>query len=176
MTKLTLSLCLSGLLLGACSTPENRAVSDPADYGLFVATTNIFTNSTIIVQQEGQAPLAVKVNHLGNDVGYAMASLPPGRYRLMTYSPDGRNNFPITTDNGWFEVQASCFNYGGDYQFTQGDDGMPRYSNKTTLQDIENLPNHYKDMAKGKDVCDAGMGHAGERLKAEDVAKVMPDL
>lgn len=176
MNKLMLSLCLSGLLLGACATPEHRAESDPEDYGLFVATTNIFTNSTIIVQQEGQPPLAVKVNHLGSDVGYAMASLPPGRYRLITYSPDGRNNFPITTDNGWFEVQANCFNYGGDYQFSEGDDGMSRYSNRTTLQDIAGLPHHYRDLAEGKDICDAGMGHAGERLKAEDVAKVMPDL
>lgn len=176
MKKLLLLVSLSGLLLGACSTPEHLARDYPEEYGLFVATTNIFANSNIIVQQDGGQPIAVKINHVGTDVGYAMASLPPGRYRLMTYSPDGRNNFPITTENGWFEVQANCFNYGGDYQFTTGDDGMPRYTNRTTLADIQNMPGHYKDFAEGKDVCDAGMGHPSERLKAEEVAKVMPDL
>jgi hypothetical protein len=73
-------------------------------------------------------------------------------------------------------VQANCFNYGGDYQFTTGDDGMPRYSNRTTLADIQDMPGHYKDFAEGKDICSAGMGHPSERLNADDVAKVLPDL
>src|ERR1700742_3006457 len=168
MKKLLLLLSASGLLLGACSTPERLARSYPEEYGLFVATTNIYANSNIFVQKDGDEPAAIKVNHVGSEVGYAMASPPAGRYRLMMYSPDGRTNFPITTENGWFEVQADCFNYGGDYQFTPGEDGMPRYSNRTTLADIQNLPGHYKDLAEGKDICAATMGHASERLKAED--------
>jgi hypothetical protein len=176
MKKLLLLLSSSGLLLGACSTPEHLARSYPEEYGLFVATTNIFANSNIYVQKDGEEPVAIKINHVGSDVGYAMASLPPGRYHLMMYSPDGRTNFPITTENGWFEVQTNCFNYGGDYQFITGDDGVPRYSNKTTLADIQDMPGHYKDLAEGKDICAAAMGKPSERLKAEDVAKVMPDL
>ena len=167
---------LAGLLAACSSTPQQLAEDHPSGYGLFVATTNVSANSHLYVQKEGGDPVAVKISHVGTDVGYAMASLPPGRYSLLMYSPDGRNNFPITTQNGWFEVQAGCFNYGGDYQFSQGDDGLPRYTNKTTLADIQAMPGEYKDLAKSKDICDAGMGRPSERLKAEDVAKVMPDL
>ncbi|HEY3643962.1 MAG TPA: hypothetical protein VGM16_01375 [Gammaproteobacteria bacterium] len=176
MKKLLLFVSLTGLLLGACSTPQHLAVDYPEEFGLFVATTNIFTSSDLYVQMDGADPVAIKVRHVGDNVGYAMASLPPGRYRLMMYSPDGRTNYPITTENGWFEIQANCFNYGGDYQFTTGEDGMPRYTNKTTIADIQNMPGHYKDLAENKDICDAGMGRPSERLKAEDVTKVMPDL
>jgi hypothetical protein len=176
MKKLIPLLSVSALLLAACGTPQHLAMDDPAEYGLFVATTNIFVNSNLIVQREGDDPVEIHINHVGDSVGYAMASLPPGHYRLLMYSPDGRDNLPIATANGWFEVQANCYNYGGDYQFTQGADGIPVYTNKITLQDIQNLPHHYRSAADEMDICDAGMGHPSERLKAEDVAKVMPNL
>jgi hypothetical protein len=172
----TLSLCLSLLLLSACATPEHAFESAPDQYGLYVAATNIFTNSRIVVQQEESGKVyAIKVNHLaaGDSVGYAMVSLPPGRYRLETYSPDGVTNYPITTDNGWFEVQADCFNYGGSFEFQLGDDGMPVYRNVNTLQDIAKLPHHYRSEADHRDICSATMGHPSERLKAEDVAQVL---
>ena len=177
MKKLMLSLSLSGLLAACAGAPQHLAETDPSGYGLFVAATNVLADSTLMVQQQGREPVEVKIRHPGHsDTGYVIASLPPGRYNLLMYSPDGHNNYPIPTENGWFEVQAGCFNYGGDYQFSQGDDGMPHYTNTTTLVDIQAMPSQYKDLAKGRDLCDAGMGHPGERLKAEDVAKVMPDL
>lgn len=174
----TLTLCLSLSLLGlcACSTPEHAFNSDPDAYGLYVATTNIFANSSIVVQREGSGEVfQMKVNHLdaGDSVGYVMTSLPPGRYHLETYSPDGRNNYPITTANGWFDVQLNCFNYGGHFDFELGDDGLPSYTNSNTLQDIANLPHHYRSEAADRDICSATMGHDSERLKAEDVAKVL---
>ena len=175
--KKLMSIVPAGLLAACASTPQHLAEANPAEYGLFVATTNVQANSHLYVLKDGTSdPMVVKISRVGTDVGYAMASLPPGRYSLLMYSPDGRNNFPITTQNGWFEVQAGCFNYGGDYQFSQGDDGLPRYTNKTTLADIQAMPGEYKDLARSKDICDAGMGRPSERLKAEDVAKVMPDL
>jgi hypothetical protein len=65
MKKLLLFVSLSGLLLGACSTPEHLARDYPEEYGLFVATTNIFANSNIYVQKDGEEPVPIKVNHVG---------------------------------------------------------------------------------------------------------------
>jgi len=172
-------LCLSLLVLGGCFAPQHRFEDDPSGYGLYVATTNIFANSDIVVQQEGTgAVFSMKNTHSygGDSLGFVVASLPPGRYHLATYSPDGRNNYPITTANGWFDVQANCFNYGGYYDFEMGEDGLPSYKNVDTLQDIAKLPGHYKDFAEHRDICAATMGHDSERLKAEDVAGVLGDL
>jgi hypothetical protein len=175
----TVMLAVSLLLLAGCFSPQSRFEKDPAAYGLFVATDNIFADSELMVQQEGTGqsfPLKNEHTAGGADTGYLMAALPPGRYRLQTYSPDGVHSYPITTDNGWFEVQANCYNYGGYYEFQQGADGIPGYKNVTTLQDIQNLPGHYKDPAQDRDICSATMGKPSERLAADDVAKVMPDL
>ena len=177
----TSMLCasLTALALCACATPQHAFENDPEHYGLFLATTNVFANSIISVQEETTGKVyGIKIWHIaaGDSAGYAMASLPAGRYRLETYSPDGRDNYPITTGNGWFEVQDDCFNYGGHYDFEIGQDGLPTYTNTTTLQDIASLPHHYRDLAEDHDLCSASMGHASERLKAEDVAKVLPDL
>jgi hypothetical protein len=172
-------LVVSLLLLCGCFSPQRAFEDDPAGYGLYVATTNIFANSDVVVQQEGSGEIFIlknKHSYGGDSTAYIVASLPPGRYHLETYSPDGRSNYPITTDNGWFEVQANCYNYGGYYEFQQGADGMPSYKNTTTLQDIQNLPGHYKDMAEDRDVCSATMGQPSERLAAADVAKVLTDL
>jgi hypothetical protein len=144
-----------------------------------VATTNIFTNSDVVVQREGDGKVYVLKNkhiYAGDTSAYVMASLPPGRYHLETYNPDGRTNYPINTPNGWFEVQANCFNYGGHYDFGQGADGMPTYKNVTTLQDIASMPGHYRDLADGRDICSATMGQPSERLAADDVAKVLTNL
>jgi hypothetical protein len=173
----TLALCLLSVsLICACSTPQRAFENDPGQYGLYVATTNIFANSMIVVTHEGDnKPYVIKVNHVaaGDSVGYAMASLPPGRYTLQTYSPDGRTNYPITTANGWFEVQADCYNFGGKFTFGEAADGLPAYQNVTTLQDIEGLPHHYRDLAQERDICAATMGHPSERLKAADVNQVL---
>ncbi|MGE5625028.1 MAG: hypothetical protein ACM3ZT_05720 [Bacillota bacterium] len=163
-------------VLCACSAPQHRFESDPGGYGLFVATTNIFANSMLVVQNEDSGKLyPIRINHnvAGDSAGYAMASLPAGRYHLETYSPDGVNNYPITTANGWFEVQNNCFNFGGRYDFAIGEDNLPVYTNTTTLQDIADLPHHYRDLASPHDVCDAGMGRASERLKYADVKEML---
>ncbi len=173
------ALVVSLLLLCGCFSPQRAFQDDPTGYGLFVASTNIFANSDLVVQQEGSGQVFTLKNiHIaaGDSTGYIVASLPPGRYHLETYSPDGRNNYPITTANGWFDVQANCYNYGGRYDFGQSDDGMPTYKNTTTLQDIQGMPNHYKDLAEDRDICSATMGQPSERLAAADVAKVLTDL
>ncbi len=174
MNKLVLVAAVA--LVCACSAPQHKFNSNPDQYGLFVATTNIFANSVLMVQNEADGKLyPIRINHnaAGDSTGYAMASLPAGRYRLETYSPDGVNNYPITTANGWFEVQNNCFNFGGHYDFAMGEDNLPVYTNITTLRDISDLPHHYRDLASPHDVCDASMGRASERLKYADVKDVL---
>jgi len=171
-----LSLCL----LAGCSA-QSQFDKDPSGYGLYVATTNIAANSEVLVQQESTGKdVHLRNEHTsgGGDTGFIMIALPPGRYHLELYSPDGINTYPVATDNGWFEVQANCYNYGGYYEFQQqgGADGTPTYKNTTTLQDIQNLPPQYKSPAQNRDICSADMGHASERLAAADVATVMPNL
>jgi len=177
MKKLILAASL--LALTGCFTPQHRFEEDPGEYGLYVATTNIFTNSDLVVQQEGTGkvfPLKNTHSYAGDSLAFVVASLPPGRYHLASYNPDGRNNYPLSTANGWFDVQADCFNYGGYYDFEMGEDGLPVYKNVTTLQDITKLPGHYKDLAEHRDICAATMGHDSERLKAEDVAQALGEL
>lgn len=155
------------LALCACATPQHAFEGDPGDYGLFVATTNIYANSMFVIQEEGSGKVfQIRVNHVGagDNVGYLMASLPAGRYHLEFYSPDGVTSYPITTPNGWFDVQNDCFNFGGRYDFNMGDDGLPVYQNTSTLQDVAGLPHHYRDLASGHDVCQATMGHENERF------------
>ena len=166
-------------LLAACSA-QSQFAKDPTGYGLYVASTNIAADTKLIVQQEstGQDITLDNLHSAGSgDTGYIMIALPPGRYHFELYSPDGVGSYPVASDNGWFEVQANCYNYGGYYEFqAQGANGMPTYKDTTTLQDIQNLPAQYKTPARNHDICSADMGHASERLAAEDVAKVMPSL
>lgn len=173
-------LAVSLSLLAGCSSPQHAFEQDPTGVGLYVASTNIVADTKIVVQQEGtgkDVTLENEHSQGGGDTGYIMIALPPGRYHFELYSPDGVGSYPVATDNGWFEVQANCYNYGGYYEFqSQGSNGLPTYKNTTTLQDIQNLPAKYKDPAKDRDVCSADMGHASERLAADDVAKVMPSL
>ena len=174
----TFMLALSLSLLAGCSA-QSQFDKDPAGFGLYVASTNIAADTKLIVQQESTGH-DVTLDNLhsmgGGDTGYIMVALPPGRYHFELYSPDGVNSLPVASDNGWFEVQANCYNYGGHYEFQQGTDGVPSYKDTTTLQDIQDLPPQYRHPAQGRDICSADMGHASERLAAADVAKVMPSL
>lgn len=167
-------------LLAGCMTPQHAFEQNPTGVGLYVASTNIAADTKIVVQQEGTGEdITLNNAHIrgSGDTGYIMIALPPGRYHFELYSPDGVGSYPVATDNGWFEVQANCYNYGGYYEFQQqGANGLPTYKNTTTLQDIQNLPAQYKDPAQNRDICSADMGHASERLAAADVAKVMPAL
>lgn len=174
----TFMLALSLSLLAGCSA-QSQFDKNPTGFGLYVASTNIPADTKIIVQQESTGE-DVTLNNLhsmgGGETGYIMIALPPGRYHFELYSPDGVSSLPVASDNGWFEVQANCYNYGGHYDFQQGASGLPSYKDTTTLEDIQNLPPQYKDPAQNRDICSADMGHPSERLAAADVAKVMPSL
>ena len=168
--KTSIGLLAVAVLLGACAAPENAYKGDPAHFALFVATSNVYMDVPLTVQntQTGQQ-YDIPTRHLGGQTGYLMASLPPGRYELVSSVLAGDTVSPLKTPNGWFEVQANCFNYGGAYDFELTEAGVPTYSNTTTLQDISSLPSHYRDLARGQDICAAEMGKASDRLSAADV-------
>jgi hypothetical protein len=166
-----LLLMLMPLVLGACASEAgHQFAADPGQYGLYVAATNIYMDTPIAVKNaDTGAVVALKVQHYGSTTGYVIASLPPGRYELQSYTPDGVTDVPLTTANGYFDVQANCFNYGGQYDFGVDANGAPTYNDTTTLKDIEDLPHALRTYAQGRDICSAGMGQKNERLAAADV-------
>lgn len=168
--KTPIGLVAVAVLLGACATSEDTYKTDPAHYALFVATSNVYMDVPLTVRntQTGQQ-YDIPTHHLGGQTGYLMASLPPGRYELVSSMLAGGIVSALGTPNGWFEVQANCFNYGGAYDFELGGNGVATYSNTTTLQAISSLPSHYRDLARDQDICAAEMGKASDRLSAADV-------
>ncbi len=166
-----LSLVLAPLLLAACATESgHQFASSPQQYGFYVAATNIYMDTPIVVKNTdtGQV-VALAVKHYGGATGYVAESLPPGRYAFQSYTPDASTDVPLTTPNGYFDVQANCFNYGGHYDFGVDANGGPTYNDTVTLKDIEQLPHSIREYARGRDICSAGMGAPNERLAAADV-------
>ena len=159
------------LALGACAGPESAFKDDPGHYALFVAVSNDYIDAPLIVKNADTGQLVgIETHHFGHDdKGYLMASLPPGRYTLESYSLDGSHAYPLEAPTSYFTVQNDCFNYGGFYDFGVGPDGQPLYTNTTTLKDIEKLPDNIRKFARERDICSAAMGKDSDRLKAADV-------
>ena len=167
-----LMTALAALGLGACSaSPQADFSGNPAIYGMYVAASNIYVDAPVTVKnaETGQS-YDIPVKHIGSaDTGYLAAALPAGHYTLESYRPLGGKSVPLTTPNGYFDVQANCFNYGGVYDFELGDDGLPTYQNVSRLKDIENLPEEYRQQALGRDICSAAMGQHNDRISEADV-------
>lgn len=171
-----LILAIIPLVLAACSTPAERHFADnPQQLGLYVALTNILSDTHVVVKnaQTGEV-VELAVNHqLHDDTGYIVASLAPGRYTWYTYSPDGQTVVSLETPQGYFDVQANCFNYGGKYDFGTDGQGNPAFNDTTTLKDIEQLPWNIRRYARDRDVCSAAMGETNDRLAAADVEPLL---
>ena len=162
-------------LLCACASQEKKFLDNPDAYGLYVAAVNFDQDAEITVQnaQTGENSI-LKARHINNSVlAYASGSLVPGRYTLVSYVTIYGVTVPIGSANGFFEVQANCYNYGGAYDFETQADGTVSYTNSTRLKDIEQLPRTVREPAAGRDICDATMGKASERLAAADVASLL---
>ena len=167
---------LSLLVLAACASgPEAAFKASPSQYGLYVASANLYVDVPLTVKREDSGALfQIPVKHLGGgDTGYLMASLPPGRYLLESYSPTGGRAVALSTGNGYFDVQADCFNYGGRYAFTLDPAAASPYSNVSRIKDIEQLPEQYRRLAAGHDVCSAAMGQANDRIAYADIKDLL---
>lgn len=167
------SIILMSLLgLAACTPAVDKTFTgDPQHYGVFVATSNIMVNTSIMVKDAAGNEVKIPVAHYGHDdTGYINIPLAPGRYTLVGYSPDAVNVVSLATPDGYFDVQANCFNYGGHYDFGTDPSGNASYQNTTTLKDIEALPKDLRRLAEDRDVCAAPMGGENQRLAAADAA------
>lgn len=170
-----LILVIIPLALAACAGGmDSKFATDPAHYGLYVASVDVQIDTAIMVKnaQSGEE-IPLKVTHTlhGGDTGYVDQALPAGRYLLERYTPDGQSMVSLETPDGYFDVDSGCFNYGGHYTFGTGADGKPSYQDSTTLKDIEELPKPIRKQAEDRDVCSAAMGEANLRLAAADAAQ-----
>ena len=167
-----LMTALAALALGACSgSPQHDFAENPAVYGMYVAASNIYVDAPVTVKNTATGEsYDIPVKHQGSgETGYLAAALPPGHYTLVSYRPTGSRTVPLNTPNGYFDVQANCFNYGGVYDFGFDSDGVPTYQNTSRLKDIEQLPAEYRQQAVGRDICSAAMGQPNDRIAAADV-------
>ena len=167
-----LMTAVSALVLCACSGGAQRDLAyNSSEYGMYVAASNIYVDAPLTVKNAstGQS-YDIPVKHVGSgDTGYMAAALPAGHYTLESYRPLGGKSVALNTPNGYFDVQANCFNYGGVYDFELGNDGVPTYQNVSRLKDIEKLPADYREQAQGHDICSAAMGQPNDRIAAADV-------
>ncbi|HET7395639.1 MAG TPA: hypothetical protein VFK12_04310 [Gammaproteobacteria bacterium] len=163
------------LLLSACASPQGAFIEAPAEYGLYVASTNIYFDTQIVFKSEKTGELIkARVEHPDHGaIGYLMASLPPGRYFIYSYSPNPNVSLDVMASNGYFDVQADCFNYGGELDFAVDDKGVPSYTDSSRIMDLEQFPSKYRKLARGRDICAATMGKPNERFAATDIAKLM---
>ena len=171
-----LMLAIIPLTLAACSTPAEREFRDnPRQLGLYVAVTDILADTHVVVKNahNGQV-IELQVKHqLHDNTGYIVAALPAGHYTWYTYSPDGQTVVSLVTPNGYFDVQADCFNYGGKYKFGTDAKGAPLFNDTTRLKDIEQLPWNIRRYARDRDICSAAMGETNDRLAAADVIPLL---
>jgi hypothetical protein len=163
------------MALAACASgPDAAFQASPTQYGLYVASANLYVDAPLMVKRADNGALfQIPVKHeRGSDTGYLLASLPPGRYLLDSYRPTGGKAVTISTGNGYFDVQADCFNYGGRYDFSL-DPATPPYSNVSRIKDIEQLPAQYRRLVAGHDVCSAAMGQANDRIAYADIKDLL---
>lgn len=164
---LTLTACASG--------PDAAFRANPGQFGLYVASANLFMDLPVRVKRADSGEIFdLSVKHVGHgDTGYLVASLPPGRYQLESYTPAVGQTLPLVTANGYFDVQADCFNYGGRYDFALDTGAAAPYTNVSRIKDIELLPPKLRELAIGRDVCSAAMGQPSERIAYADIKDLL---
>lgn len=139
----------------------------PERYGLFVASTNLYFDNPLVIKREetGETIAIPMKKYVGSDSGYLVQALPPGRYDIYSYSPYVNVTIPLQTPDGFFDVQANCFDYGGHYHFE-----LPaNYQNALALKDIERLPSSIRKLAVNRDICISPVGKASQRLSGQDL-------
>ncbi|HSN16955.1 MAG TPA: hypothetical protein VLV87_02000 [Gammaproteobacteria bacterium] len=166
-------MLLGVALLGGCSMTEQNYLEQPDQYGLYVARINIYMDNTLQIRndQTGEV-IAVQIHLYGRPgaYGYLETSLKPGRYHIYDYRPFKNVIIPMLTDTGYFDVQAGCFNYGGDIVFATPEGGRINYSDSVDLTALSDLPGPLAKQAEsGRDICSAPLGKPNQRFSFDSV-------
>ena len=150
-----------------CSMAEGNYADHPDQYGLYVARINIYSQNALEIRSDETGEvIAVPIHLYGQPGGYGYLekSLKPGRYHLYEYRPYANVTTSLLTDTGYFDVQAGCFNYGGEIDFGNHD-GRLAYTDSVDLTELGKLPGNLADQAaSGRDVCSAPLGKPTQRF------------
>lgn len=167
-----------GLFCAGCSLTKEPYLADPAHYGLYVASTWLYAQVPITVQDaDSGKTYAIQIDRIRNQkLTYLVSSLPPGHYYLYSVSSYAGSPTPLKSGETYFEVQAGCFNYGGHIDLQSLDDPQPDLYSDQVAQAIQAMPRDLQEEAKGHDVCISALGHASVRIPADKAAELFgPD-
>lgn len=160
------------MLCAGCSLTKEPYQADPAHYGLYVASTWLYANMPVTVQDaDSGKTYAIQIHRIRNErTTYLVGSLPPGHYYLYGIASYEGPSVPLKTGETYFEVQAGCFNYGGHIDLQALDRPQPDLYADQVAQALQAMPEDLRDEARGHDVCISALGHASVRLPADQAA------
>lgn len=173
-TRSPVLLALMLVTCAGCSLTKEPYLADPSHYGLFVASTWLYAQLPVTVQDaDSGKTYAIQIDRIRNErVTYLVKSLPPGHYYVYGISSYSGSPTPLKTGNSYFEVQAGCFNYGGHIDFQSLGEPQPDLYSDEVAQAIQAMPPDLKALAQGHDICISALGHASVRIPAAKAAEL----
>lgn len=168
--------CWPPLLLACsgCALSPQAFVDHPDRYGLFVASTWLYADTPVTVQDADSGKIyAIQIKRIGNQrVTYLVQSLPPGHYYVYGVESYSGSPSSLKTGNGYFEVQADCFNYAGHIDLESMDQEQPDLYSDQVSRALRDMPADLQALAKGRDICISALGHASSRIPAAEARKL----
>lgn len=165
------------MVLSGCSLSPQSFVEHPDRYGLFVASTWLYADTPITVQDaDSGKTYAIQIRRIGTQrVTYLVQSLPPGHYYVYGVESFSGPPAPLKTGNSYFEVQADCFNYAGHIDLQSLDKEQPDLYSDQVGQALRDMPVDLQDLARGRDICISALGHTGARIPAAEAQRLFAD-
>ena len=168
MNKVAIGLLIGVLFAAGCSLTTQPFQQSPGKYGLFVASTWLYANNPVTVQDAASGKTyAIQIKRIGTEkTTYLVQSLPPGHYYVYSLASYSGGSAPLKTGNSYFEVQADCFNYAGQVDLQSLDEEQPDLYSDDVAAGLAHLPPDIKALAEGRDICISALGHASQRIPA----------
>ena len=176
--RIVAGVVLSSLgLCAGCSLSPQAFLEHPDRYGLFVASTWLYSDTPVTVQDaDNGKTYAIQIKRVGTQrVTYLVQSLPPGHYYV--YGLESYRGEPVSlkTGNSYFEVQADCFNYAGHIDLESLDREQPDLYSDQVAHALRDMPADLRDLARGRDICISALGHASSRIPAAEATRLFGD-